>query len=1315
MRTQMKCFFVLLIIGLLSQSVFAQLTITSATAPTIQTSGTPGFTVKYFPDYVGCDIARRFFVELETATNTTVVNVAVDSKISFVDANTNVIKYVKGLPVATNLKRYYFTTKPNTTGTTLLRFTSATGTINVPVVIWGYNDLSVRRTVNGVPVPFRYPLYKEPLTYLKTRQTLTAGTQPPAKPVINQTNRAALPSDDYVWGALMDEGAVSRMHHVFSNILAGTEMAKGLVIPAPFTAAELTAVAPFAYHFPLNTYDLTNTKYWTYSIAGKNTGLPSNDVKSSDFHSGQFVDDGFNGIEMDGYRIHVLGMLNETRKYQMEDMILFYSTKYQQTGDPYYAHTTLVALCRLAVAFNYISTMQHFRSYAHNWNNINMRQRLSDKIITNTANVGVVDPIGIWESRSPIPNMATAYDAIFKTLSTDTQIIPYLQSKGLPITTVADIQRLIEHGIFLSFLQHASAGQDVVNYPDTQNSIAKVIRVLDYPCTDLVDLLYSGDKSIYNKYMNYSFVTSVFYTGFRRDGLKFENAGGYNANSLKVLDGLDVLNDYMDDNPTVFPLNTYPRAGATKRLEITLKSHVQSATTPWTTIQSGDAGSASSIGDFKMLDTNKKFIGDEGSPGRFIQFYPGFKSSEVAWSLVNSTGVTLPSGYPYTLQQLKDEAAKLPTNWREGAFALAGQGISVLRNGTSKDEMALYIPWQNMGHAEDVSLNLSLDGLGGRLFSHWGYAPYTHYGEPWYYSWAARNKGTLFDGTIDPMGEAIGSNDLLATSPSFNVTDNFIVKHVSNDNYDNSKWQRRINFQVKAGTGKSYFVDLYRIKGGQRHCRSYNPTLGDCAVKSISLVARPGTLAGANVNYNDATWVRQYIGANSSTPVSSLREAQALTLLYDVNEAQAPLTTWQAVWKIAVPTNTTADVSLKVNCLYSGDAKVALCTAKDPNGDHTYTRKELIWDHQGAAGTPLTSQVLNLIEAFNGADSLVKSAKYLPVTGSDEFTFTPVGFEVELKSGRKDYFIVSASTTSKSMTLPNGVNMVLDGRIGYASTDAVGNLIGLEVVEGTQLSYGSNVVTTPSAEYMCKVKDFNPTDLTVDLTGYNGDINKLNGNYMYIEKETYMRIPLKMSNAQIVDGAVRVNVDADILAQPDFKVTASAATGVISGKVYSTSHRNINAVAIKGLSGKYYRVKYAPSTTSLQLDLTGVTASEIAQDFPVDFTTTISDYAPGFDVSIPMLESSTIISGVNNPTVKHLKIVLSPNPTKGIVNILISNMKNDRTEINIYNSLGKKVYCTMQDNILTPFQLDLSGLAKGIYFVRLGGAQLGISEKLILN
>ena len=66
-----------------------------------------------------------------------------------------------------------------------------------------------------------------------------------------------------------------------------------------------------------------------------------------------------------------------------------------------------------------------------------------------------------------------------------------------------------------------------------------------------------------------------------------------------------------------------------------------------------------------------------------------------------------------------------------------------------------------------------------------------------------------------------------------------------------------------------------------------------------------------------------------------------------------------------------------------------------------------------------------------------------------------------------------------------------------------------------------------------------------------------------------------------------------------------------------------------------------------------------------------------------------------------------PNPNKGIFNIVINNTNNEKRTIKITNVIGKVVYKREFEKTERIFeQIDLSGLAKGIYFISVKGGKV---------
>jgi hypothetical protein len=66
-------------------------------------------------------------------------------------------------------------------------------------------------------------------------------------------------------------------------------------------------------------------------------------------------------------------------------------------------------------------------------------------------------------------------------------------------------------------------------------------------------------------------------------------------------------------------------------------------------------------------------------------------------------------------------------------------------------------------------------------------------------------------------------------------------------------------------------------------------------------------------------------------------------------------------------------------------------------------------------------------------------------------------------------------------------------------------------------------------------------------------------------------------------------------------------------------------------------------------------------------------------------------------------ISVYPNPADDIINIEISNTGEQEIEIELLNVSGQVIYRKEYKNSKDPFvkQIDLSGYAKGVYFVRI--------------
>ena len=81
---------------------------------------------------------------------------------------------------------------------------------------------------------------------------------------------------------------------------------------------------------------------------------------------------------------------------------------------------------------------------------------------------------------------------------------------------------------------------------------------------------------------------------------------------------------------------------------------------------------------------------------------------------------------------------------------------------------------------------------------------------------------------------------------------------------------------------------------------------------------------------------------------------------------------------------------------------------------------------------------------------------------------------------------------------------------------------------------------------------------------------------------------------------------------------------------------------------------------------------------------------------------------------RNIKIIATPNPSKGLVNINFENWDDVQLSLSVFDILGKLILNTKLNTRNT--QLNLSNLSSGIYIISIGNDCGGASSfKLILN
>ncbi|MBK7571515.1 MAG: T9SS type A sorting domain-containing protein [Bacteroidetes bacterium] len=76
-------------------------------------------------------------------------------------------------------------------------------------------------------------------------------------------------------------------------------------------------------------------------------------------------------------------------------------------------------------------------------------------------------------------------------------------------------------------------------------------------------------------------------------------------------------------------------------------------------------------------------------------------------------------------------------------------------------------------------------------------------------------------------------------------------------------------------------------------------------------------------------------------------------------------------------------------------------------------------------------------------------------------------------------------------------------------------------------------------------------------------------------------------------------------------------------------------------------------------------------------------------------------------------IVIYPNPSTGKIHLIISDSNAKATHLEVFNSIGERVYFVTNTSFQRHFEMNLSGLSRGVYFMKTH-SEKGVSNKRIV-
>jgi hypothetical protein len=743
-------------------------------------------------------------------------------------------------------------------------------------------------------------------------------------------------------------------------------------------------------------------------------------------------------------------------------------------------------------------------------------------------------------------------------------------------------------------------GQSITNFPGDEKGFANAAYWMDYPTSDLVDIMTKGKVgTIWPQ----GFLNQVVYGCFWRDGVKCESPGGYNYTSgLQAMEVIDMISRVTKLRPELYDPDEYPTFGLSRRFLTHGLSMIKHTALPTLGYVVGDGGSFPTYNE--SADTAKEYYLGDGNVKMFEWLYDEFKEQRFAWALEHSGQVAYQGLSP-----------DIDNNWRMKPELLNGIGVGILRDGRGsssanhKGVRSVYVHYgTGGGHMGDTRMALHMFGHGQRIINQWGYP--TGWNN-WYWSHWTQNAGRQYsDGAIaiDHKNKTLGHNALLAGTETLQVMDNhldyFDYKHstpssdtgmpsfTNRSDFAQKRMTLMINTDGKTGD-EFYVLDWYRMLGGEQHVRPLNTLDGRLETTGLNLTPTSGQV---DEHYPD--FVRLFDGVQSDDTKP-----------------------WTATWLIANKNQQQTDLRVRMHGI-SGANQVLLAKAVEPNNNSASVRNYVVT--QNDVGEQDWSQTLSAIETYKESVTGATIAKITPLAVTDTSSaseYEAQGVEIILNSGRKDYLIISDTSDGDKKINVNGEVLTLNGQIAYLSLNSDNSVRELTAIAADSVSYGNYVArqsNTTNGQWEASIESIDPINWTITLDKDYENPAELIGRYINVSQGERI-ISLEISEAENNGGQLSITVLSSPIIQKlsprhyeprwlrvrdDFLNTS----GVLN------SFQAYRGAVIVGLSGKQYQVD---GITEAGIRLTkDYDVQELEDDFPKGEVIDVYDYGEGFKLNI---------------------------------------------------------------------------------------------------
>lgn len=625
-----------------------------------------------------------------------------------------------------------------------------------------------------------------------------------------------------------------------------------------------------------------------------------------------------------------------------------------------------------------------------------------------------------WETRT-VTAVATAYDAIFPALLESHPGLEQLSGKSM-----AEVRDTIEEQLLRSMAWEIVNETRYIagNYGMHQKGLLQIAAVLrdkdgDPDSDAMIDWILNNEE--YNLYTMMP-LHDALANLVLRDGVPFESPSynrGWVVNLTEIAELLLANDVDVTEVPRFRKLYDWP-------MQILCAGQF--------TPSLGDSGNISSRGRFwseEMMLFAYRTYRDPLHARLLLELNP-----EPGRDIFSA---------PIT-EEVKQAAAAVERDPGYDSSHLAGYGLAILQNSYPERPIAASLFYGRfIGHAHRDKMHLDLFAENASLIPDFGYPETANSTDPrraGFFAHTVSHNTVMVDRS--PQEHARGRCVAYDTGPFVQY-----VEAANDGVYPQCEQYRRSLAMVEVEPGRAYFVDIFRVSGGEQHDWLVHGTHADFEMNLDLTPPREGTLAGPDVEYGHY-YDDETLGAAPYGSVNYFSyRGSGFQFLYNVQEADLQPET-VARWDL-ITDEDRAVALVQANegaflraFLVGEDERVFVCDGR-PQQNRRGSPEEVKFVVRRRSGENLQSSFTTVFEPGAG-EEMVRSVTPI-ATDHEQF----VALRIELNSGAVHYHFNSPEPVEET-EVTDGIRFA--GQVGHLELDGAGEVARAYLYNATLLAVG---------------------------------------------------------------------------------------------------------------------------------------------------------------------------------------------------------------------------------------------------------------------